>query len=87
VKTRRTILLALAAFACTPRMTLGQPARKLYRIGFLSAGTPSGAYHAQLLEAFRAGMRELGYVERQNLAIEVRYAEGRVICRSSSQRG
>ena len=73
---RRIILLASAAFICAPRITFGQLARKVHRIGFLAAGAPSGAYHAQLLEAFRAGMRELGYVEGQTFAIEARYADG-----------
>jgi putative ABC transport system substrate-binding protein len=43
-------------------------------IGYLSSGTPAG--FAPLLEAFRNGLSETGYVERRNLAIEFQWAEG-----------
>ena len=43
-------------------------------IGFLNSGSP-GPF-AQLVAAFRQGLSESGYVERQNLAIEYRWAEG-----------
>jgi putative ABC transport system substrate-binding protein len=45
------------------------------RIGYLGGGSPSAAQH--LLEAFRQRLRELGYVEGQNLTIDYRWAEGR----------
>jgi len=52
-----------------------QPA-KVPRIGFLSGASPS----AQLarIEAFRQGLRELGYVEGKNIVIEYRYAEAKL---------
>jgi len=56
-------------FVC--RAAAQQPA-KVPRIGFLTtgaAGSPSA-------EAFRQGLRELGYVEGKNILIEYRYAEG-----------
>jgi len=44
-----------------------------FRFGYLSlASPPPNAYD----EAFRAGMRELGYVEGKNLDIEFRFSEG-----------
>ncbi len=52
-----------------------QQAKKVYRIGYLSAGTSSS--EALRFEAFREGLRQRGYVEGQNVIIEVRYAEGR----------
>jgi putative ABC transport system substrate-binding protein len=52
-----------------------QQAPKVYRIGRLSAGPPPLAPNPSL-EAFRQGLRDLGYVEGQNLVIEHRYAEG-----------
>ena len=52
-----------------------QQAKKVYRIGYLSAGTSSS--EALRLEAFREGLRQRGYVEGQNIIIEVRYGEGR----------
>jgi ABC-type uncharacterized transport system substrate-binding protein len=51
-----------------------QPA-KPPRIGYLGGGSSSAARH--LLEAFRQGLRELGYMEGQNLTIYYRWAEGR----------
>src|SRR4051794_27534444 len=44
-------------------------------IGIISAGSRSG--FEDLLARFRAGLREFGYVEGQNVAIEYRFAEGR----------
>src|SRR5262245_4346590 len=51
-----------------------QPA-KIPRIGFLSAISPSSI--SARMEAFRQGLRELGYVEGKNIVIEWRYAEGK----------
>jgi ABC transporter substrate binding protein len=51
-----------------------QPA-KVPTIGFLGATTPAGG--GQLLAAFVQRLRELGWVDARNVAIEVRWAEGR----------
>jgi putative ABC transport system substrate-binding protein len=48
----------------------------MYRIGVLSAGAATPALPGRY-EAFRQALRDLGYVEGQNIAIERRYAEGR----------
>jgi putative ABC transport system substrate-binding protein len=50
-----------------------QPAR-IYRIGFL--GTTSASEYAGQVEALRAGLRDLGYVEGKNIVIEFRWADG-----------
>src|SRR5262249_45611409 len=52
-----------------------QQAKKVPRIGFLSAATASSM--TTRVEAFRQGLRELGYVEGKNIVIEYRYAEGK----------
>src|SRR5438132_5275355 len=48
---------------------------KLSRIGFL--GNTTAALEANLVGPFRDGLRELGYVEGQNILIEYRWAEGK----------
>ncbi len=57
-----------------PPGSFAQPKGKVWRIGFL--GPSSAAANAQRTEALRAGLRELGYVEGKNIAIEFRWAEG-----------
>ncbi|HEV8341318.1 MAG TPA: ABC transporter substrate-binding protein [Candidatus Binatia bacterium] len=52
-----------------------QPAKKVPRIGFLSQVSSSAI--ATRIEAFRQGLRELGYVEGQNIVMEWRHAEGK----------
>jgi putative ABC transport system substrate-binding protein len=47
------------------------------RIGFLSSSSSSDPRTPRLLGAFREGLRELGYVEGQSIAIEYRWAEGK----------
>jgi putative ABC transport system substrate-binding protein len=53
-----------------------QPPTKIPRVGLLLFGSPSDSA-TRFVEAFRQGLRELGYVEGQNIAIEDRHAEGR----------
>jgi putative ABC transport system substrate-binding protein len=53
-----------------------QPTTKIPRIGFLIATTPSAI--SARLDAFRLGLRELGYVDGKGIAIEYRWAEGKV---------
>jgi putative ABC transport system substrate-binding protein len=47
-----------------------QPSKKIPRIGFLATN------RTQRTEAFRQGLRELGYVEQKNILVEYRFAEG-----------
>ncbi len=72
---RRDLLLAAGAGAlASPFASFAQQAAKVYRIGFLE-GTSAVRYRNRL-EALRAGLRDLGYVEGKNLVIEFRWAEG-----------
>jgi len=48
---------------------------KVPRIGYLSRDSAEG--HKSLLAAFQQGLRELGYVDGQNITFEYRYAEGK----------
>jgi putative ABC transport system substrate-binding protein len=72
---KKITCLALCAvlFALCAGAQAQQPT-KVPRIGYLGAFTPSAG--APLLEAFRQGMRDLGYVEGQNIFIDYRWAEG-----------
>jgi putative ABC transport system substrate-binding protein len=64
-----TILLALGLPA------QAQQAKKIAKIGYLVPSTPAAALH--LVEEFRQGLRELGYVEGKTFVLELRYGEGR----------
>jgi putative tryptophan/tyrosine transport system substrate-binding protein len=50
-----------------------QQPTKVPRIGYLTGATPGG--QAARIDAFRQGLRELGYVEGKNIVVEYRYAE------------
>ncbi len=72
---RRELLIALGACAlAAPLAPFAQQQGKVPRIGFLIAETLSG--QASRIEALRAGLRDLGYVEGRNIAIELRPADG-----------
>lgn len=72
MRTRRILLLALASAAIVPGRVLAQRNATL-RLGWLSADKDASS---PFFDAFRSGMRELGYVEGRNLLIEARFAEG-----------
>ena len=52
-----------------------QQSKKVYRIGYLLPGNP--ASESTVSEATRVALRELGYIEGQNIVFEYRYAEGK----------
>jgi putative tryptophan/tyrosine transport system substrate-binding protein len=69
------IVVWLVALALAPfRLAEAQQPKRIPRIGFQSAASPAAL--SARLEAFRQGLRELGYVEGKNIVIEYRYAEG-----------
>jgi len=69
-------LLCLLLAVFLPAGSGAQQAKTVPRIGYLSVLSPSS--DSSRIEAFRQGMRELGYVEGQSMAIESRYAEGQL---------
>jgi putative tryptophan/tyrosine transport system substrate-binding protein len=70
-----SILLIVAVVVVGGVATAQQPT-KIPRVGFLGGASLSSI--AARIEAFRQGLRELGYVEGKNIVIESRYAEGRL---------
>ena len=77
VVSKAVIGLALCAmlFALSYSASAQQP-KKVSRIGYLSSADP--ARESTRAEGIRLALRELGYIEGQNIAIEYRYAEGKV---------
>ncbi|MGH7389473.1 MAG: ABC transporter substrate-binding protein [Candidatus Rokuibacteriota bacterium] len=76
---RAVTKLSLVAAVCilaAPLAGEAQPTRKVYRIGYLS--TQSSSAVAGELDAFRQGLRDLGYADGQNVVIEYRFAEGKL---------
>ena len=75
----RNLKFAILLGAMLPALCMSaeaQQAKKVPRIGFLTAASPSSV--AARIEAFRQGLRELGYVEGKNIVIEYRYAAGKL---------
>jgi putative ABC transport system substrate-binding protein len=68
-------LCALLLALCLPAQAQ-QAAKKFPRIGYLSAS--SSSVNPTRIEAFRHGLRELGYVEGKNIVVEWRYADGKL---------
>jgi len=67
------VILTLALLAATLAVEAQPPGAKAARIGYLSAQSASGGQAND--EAFRQGLRDLGYVEGRNLTVEYRWAD------------
>jgi putative tryptophan/tyrosine transport system substrate-binding protein len=75
---RRTwIALMAGGLLAAPLAAEGQQVGKIPRIGFLSPSSPSDSRNRFRLGALQQGLRELGYVEGQNISIDSRWAEGK----------
>ena len=70
-----SILVAALVLALGP-IAQAQQAAKVPRVGFLGTASPSAV--SARVEAFRQGLRELGYVEGKSILIEYRFAEGKL---------
>src|SRR5262245_45271781 len=78
---KKFVVLQLATFfVTTVSLAEAQQAGKIPRIGYLSRDihpSDSRAPAPRNLEAFRQGLRQLGYIEEKNIIIEYRYSDGR----------
>ena len=73
---RRTFARVLAlSIVVAPRASDAQQTAKVSRIGFL--GLPSASSFGKQMEALRAGLRDLGYLEGKHVVIDYRWAEGK----------
>jgi putative ABC transport system substrate-binding protein len=68
------VVLAVVLALGLPLATEAQQSARIPHVGVLLFGTPASDPN---FEAFRSGLRDLGYVEGQNVALEYRYAEGK----------
>ena len=73
-KTAMPSILVAAILLGFPLIPEAQQPKKVWRIGHLSVSDPATDSWA---EAIRLALRELGYIEGENIAIEYRYAEGK----------
>lgn len=71
---RNICLLLVGLTLASVHLAEAQQAKKVPRVGFISPSSSSTA--GPNFEAFRQALRDLGYVEGENIAIEVRWAEG-----------
>ena len=72
---RRRLVTGLGLLLGSPLVAHAQPAGKVPRVGLLFYGSPG---RSREVDAFRQGLRELRYIEGQNIAIEYRFASGQV---------
>jgi len=76
---RREFITLLGGAAAAWPLAAGaqQPSSTVRRIGFLSPGVARTMAVRGLVEAFRQGLKEYGWVEGQNISVEYRFAEGK----------
>jgi putative ABC transport system substrate-binding protein len=72
---RRSFIRLLGGAAACPLAARAQKPARIPRVGFLFYGSPELSLE---VDAFRQGLRELGYVEGQNIVVEYRFAQGRL---------
>lgn len=72
---RRRFVTALGLLLAAPVVAHAQPLGKLPRVGYLHYGSPGPSRE---IDAFRQGLRELGYIEGHSIAVEYRFAGGQV---------
>ena len=74
---RRSFCSTFIGLVASPLPAWSQPARRKARVGFLAEPPADQIMLRSIVEPFRQGLRELGYVEGENISIEFRWAEGK----------
>src|SRR5215467_2392735 len=75
--TRRRLLIAVGIGAIAVRcFALAQP--RIWRVGFFYFGSRRSAMESGRYAAFIEGLRDLGYADGRNIALELRFADGKV---------
>ena len=70
------LILLLLLLVAPLGSAAAQSQRTVPRVGYISPGSASDPARLRRFEAFRQGLRDLGYVEGRNIALEPRWAEG-----------
>ena len=76
INRRRLIIAFAAGLATAARVSLAQPTRKVPQVGYVGNASPS--LETALVEGFRLGLRERGYVEGKTIEIQYRWANGKI---------
>jgi putative ABC transport system substrate-binding protein len=76
MRIRAVVVLLVGLALASVHLAEAQQAKRVPVIGYLRQGSPTSAKLED--DAFRQGLRDLGYVEGKNILIEYRYAEGKV---------
>ena len=76
MKKKITLVMLAASILVCFQIAAAQQPNKILRIGYLSSFDPAG--ESARSEGIRLALRELRYIEGQNIIIEYRYAEGKI---------
>jgi hypothetical protein len=71
------IVPLILSLLVAPLTVEAQPTKTVPRVGYLSPGSSADPVRLRRFEAFRHGLRELGYVEGQSVTLEPRWAKGK----------
>jgi ABC-type uncharacterized transport system substrate-binding protein len=75
---RRTFIAGIGSAAAWPVVAQGQQSKTVPRIGFLTTGSLELPETLVMIDAFRQGLRELGYVEGTNIIVEYKAADSKI---------